>query len=288
MVNETVANQIPSNCVVCGAPIGQLEGGHRRRRYCNNNNACKQAAHRLNKLEKQKEQTRERWAGFAADTQNYLEWLLNSPKYGRDFAEGVVRIIKHEADAINHERDHEWQGMTPDALRAAYHEALMTIAERERKIEKQQARNHKQQVQLEQAQHQLRILNGNLENTHQYAHDLVSDYATLQKRISELEQELTRYREVIDLSNRERLEQQFMAIGSQIGYKSLLVGVSVGVDSWMSFMIEASDEALVKAIASAKFYAENLIGLELDEQLRRANKRIAELEQQQVSLKAVS
>ena len=107
-----------------------------------------------------------------------------------------------------------------------------------------------------------------------------------------MKQELDRYHQIADLSNRERLEQQFMSVGSQIGYKFLLIGVPEGMNGWMNYMRDASDEQLVKAIATARYYAENLIALDLEEQLRKANKRITELErsatQQASVLKAVS
>ncbi len=320
MVNETVVNQVPSNCVVCGAPTEQVGGGHRRRQYCDNNNGCKQKAHRLNKLEQREEQIRERWIGFAPDTQSYLEWLMD--KYGRDFAEGFGRIIKREqelvmpepvltleealqraqwnnytnptsylestgrlflsllqtagaetarqvAEAINHERGQLRQAMQPlitELLQALEGERAQ-VEEQERKIKCQRERIDKQLLQL---------------------HAALDEKKALAARVETLEQEITKYREVADLNNREQLEQQFMAIGFQIGYKSLLVGVAAGVDCWMSFMRDATDEELVKAIVSAKYYAENLIGLELEEQLHRANRRIVELERQQGTLKAVS
>ena len=101
MANE--ATTTPDKCVVCGAPIEQLDGGHRRRRYCDNNNSCKQAAHRIRQEEKRKMEVRERWAGFSEGTQDYLERLLNNPDFGRDFAEGLARIIQHEQQLVTPE-----------------------------------------------------------------------------------------------------------------------------------------------------------------------------------------
>lgn len=400
MANEVTATTLtPDTCVVCGAPIEQLVGGHRRRRYCDNNNACKQAAHRVRQEEKRKREVRERWAGFSTDTQNYLEYLLTSPKFGPDFAEGLARVIKREqelvtpepvltheqalqraqwnnytnptsylgstsrlflsllqtagaetarqvAEAINQERGNEWQAM--QAMRPSIAELQQTIetqtgriAALEQELVNEKAVSSLGEKALEQQHRELgtqfmrvgrslsyRVLP--LSQFTEFESDLydvkagkahweeasyslsvqglmiamvyakqvlVSDTVLKdQQSISSdsmwrMKQELDRYREIADLSSRERLEQQFMAIGSQIGYKWLLCGVDDGVDSWMSYMAQASDEQLVKAVAMALFYAHNLIGLELNEQLRKANRRIQELERatsQQPVLKTIS
>ena len=83
-----------TTCKACGEPLFQLSVGHRRREYCNDN--CKQAAYRRRQEEKRKAQARQRWAGYAAQTQNQLEWLMN--KYGCDFAKMVAGLIDGERE----------------------------------------------------------------------------------------------------------------------------------------------------------------------------------------------
>lgn len=423
MANEATATT-PDTCVVCGKPIEQLDGGHRRRRYCNNNNACKQAAHRVRQEGKRKMEVRKRWSGFATGTQEYLEYLLTSPKFGPEFAEGLARIIKHEqelvmpepvltleearqraqwnnytnptsylestgrlflsllqtagaetarqvAEAINHERGNERQAMRPliAELEQTIETQMVRIAALEQELANEKAASRRGEKMLEQQHRELGVqlmkvgrslsycmlplsqfadvepdlidikagkshwnevsyslsptgLLGALvfarhvaitEQVLKQERDVASEqawharsqqerieddvqittkkYHQVRERLQSVEQKLDRYREIADLSSRERLEQQFMAIGAQIAYKWLLCGVDDGVDSWMSYMAQASDEQLVKAVAMAMHYAENLIGLEQGEQLRKANRRIQELERtasQQPALKTVS
>ena len=415
MANEATT---PDKCVVCGAPIEQLDGGHRRRRYCDNNNSCKQAAHRIRQEEKRKMEVRERWAGFTEGTQDYLERLLNNPNFGRDFAEGLARIIQHEqqlvtpepvlsleqalqraewnnytnatiylgstgrlfvsllqtagaetarqvAEAINHERNNKWQAMQPYVAELKQtietQQAHITTLEQELVSEKTASSAGEKMLERQHRELGAQLLKigralsypllplsyyyGDIEpglcdikagksNWDEASYslsptgllialvfarhivlteqilkqerDIISDQVwrgklqqervegdtqILKERLRCTEMELGRYREVADLSSRERLEQQFMSIGSQIGYKYLLIGVNEGMAEWLSFMAHATDEQLVKVIAAAKYYAENVIGLEQEEQLCKANKRIAELERavsQQRVLKTVS
>lgn len=424
MNEATTTASATDTCVVCGKPIEQQDGGHRRRRYCDNNNACKQAAHRVREEEKRKQEVRERWAGFTEGTQDYLERLLNNPDFGRDFAEGLARIIKHEqqlvapepvlsleqarqhaqwnnytnptsylgssgrlflsllqtsgaetarqvAEAINHERGNERQAMQPYIIELK--QTIETQQERitvvEQELTNEKAASSADEKMLEQQHRELGLqlmkvgrslsypmlpltnyvdLEPDLfdiksgksnwdeasyslsptcllialvfakhvaitEQVLKQERDIASEqawhtrlqqerieddvqittkkYHQVRERLQSVEQKLDRYREIADLSSRERLEQQFMAIGAQIAYKWLLCGVDDGVDSWMSYMAQASDEQLVKAVAMAMHYAENLIGLEQGEQLRKANRRIQELERtasQQPALKTVS
>jgi len=388
MANEATA-ATPDTCVVCGAPLSQVDGGHRRRHYCNNNNACKQAAHRLRQDKKREQEVRERWSGFAPDTQNYLEWLMN--KYGHDFANGFAHIIKREqelvtpepvltleearqrahwnnytnptsylestgrlflsllqkagaetarqvAEAINHERGNERPLIAELEQTIEAQTVRITALEQELTNEKTASSAGEKMLELQHRELGAQFMRVGRDVSYRmlplsqfivvdpdlydikagkahweeasyslspydlalaivYAKQVLLTDTLLKDQQSiasdhtwRMKQELDRYRQVADMSNRERLEQQFMAIGSQIAYKWLLCGVSDGVDSWMSYMTKASDEQLAKAVTMAQFYGDNLIGLEQKEQLRKAHRRIQELERaaSQQSLKTVS
>lgn len=84
----------------CNRPIQQQPGGHRRRRYCDDN--CKQAAYRGRQEAKYQQEVRERWAGFSEPTQNYLEWLLTRRDFGDQFVDGVAKVIRSEVE-------HQWR-----------------------------------------------------------------------------------------------------------------------------------------------------------------------------------
>jgi len=107
----------------------------------------------------------------------------------------------------------------------------------------------------------------------------------LEQQISNLEQQLVRYRQVVDLDDRTHLEQQLLDIGEQIGYRQFipadhLVAVGSGLDFWRSFAAGADDETLVQAVNRARHYAENLVAIDAQMEVNKARRRIAELEHQ--------
>jgi hypothetical protein len=102
-----------------------------------------------------------------------------------------------------------------------------------------------------------------------------------QARLADLEQQLERYRHIVDLDDRRCLEQQLLDIGEQIGYRSFLpadhlVAIGSGLEFWRSFAETADDETLAAAIVRARYYAENLIAIDTQIELRKAQRRIAE------------
>ena len=65
--NETI-------CKVCGRPITQTGRGPRKRQYCSD--ACKERAYRERKAEPERQEWRQRWAGYSQVTQGVLEAIL--------------------------------------------------------------------------------------------------------------------------------------------------------------------------------------------------------------------
>jgi hypothetical protein len=105
------------------------------------------------------------------------------------------------------------------------------------------------------------------------------------QHVAELEQELAKYRQVVDLSDRRRLQQQLYDIGEQIGYRQFipadhLLAVGHGVEYWRAFAENATHEELAQAVVRVKHYAENLLWLDNQDELKRAKQRIRELERQ--------
>ncbi|HLI07050.1 MAG TPA: hypothetical protein VKV40_10835 [Ktedonobacteraceae bacterium] len=107
-------------------------------------------------------------------------------------------------------------------------------------------------------------------------HELVERIATaIVREQQELEQEVTRYRQIVDLSDREKLEWQFYDIGEQIGYRRFipadhLLAVGAGVEYWRAFVESASDADLAAAVVRVRHYAENLIVVEAQMERQRA------------------
>ncbi len=91
-----------------------------------------------------------------------------------------------------------------------------------------------------------------------------SELQQAQARILDIEQQLARYRQICDLSDRERLEQQFLDIGEQIGYRMLITADDVGVvgegsEFWRAFAMGADDDLLARTVVRARHYAKNLV-----------------------------
>lgn len=106
------------------------------------------------------------------------------------------------------------------------------------------------------------------------------------QHVTQLEQELATYRELVDLSDRTRLERQLYDIGSQIGYRQFvpadhLLAVGHGEEFWRAFVLTASDEELATAIVRVKYYAQNLIAIDAQAEVQRLRSRIRELERKQ-------
>jgi hypothetical protein len=107
--------------------------------------------------------------------------------------------------------------------------------------------------------------------------------AIQRERLKESYQELTRYRQIVDLSDRTRMERQLYDVGEQIGYRQFipadhLLAVGHGVEYWRAFAEHASDEELAQAIVRVRHYAENLIAIDAQTEVQRLKGRIKELE----------
>jgi hypothetical protein len=78
-------------------------------------------------------------------------------------------------------------------------------------------------------------------------------------RVTELE--LTRYREVLNLSDRVKLQVELLALGAAVHYRRLLNGntyIAPGESAWCSYVDSESNETLARAIAVARYFYNNL------------------------------
>ncbi len=116
---------------------------------------------------------------------------------------------------------------------AAYQEKLMQAARQTQKLERQV------EVQRER----------------------LGQYYQASSRIAALEQELARYREVLDLSARTKLQTELLALGTALNYRRLLivpVHIEPGQEAWCRYAEGEPDEALAKAILVARHFYANL------------------------------
>ena len=118
----------------------------------------------------------------------------------------------------------------------------------------------------------------NIRHIEQYAIDCSIAEGKAKERIAQLEQELSRYRKIVDLSDRQKMIAQFMLIGEEIGYKPLLsVDVRPGLHAWYAFSQTADNEHLAAAIVAAKNLYKILADLQTTKEVEQLNKIIADL-----------
>lgn len=89
---------------------------------------------------------------------------------------------------------------------------------------------------------------------------------------------------IVSLSKREELEQQLLAIGSLVNYSWLMVTdtlmIQSGEEAWINFMRQADTLRLAEAVTRAKYYQEAIEDVNSRSELRKAQKRITELERE--------
>ncbi len=97
MINDTTQCQYE----LCNRPIQQVPGGHRKRRYCDDN--CKQGAYRLRleraERERKEQAMKERWGDFTPQLQQALEVAMEITSI--DFAGTLADAIRHELNKDN-------------------------------------------------------------------------------------------------------------------------------------------------------------------------------------------
>lgn len=98
--------------------------------------------------------------------------------------------------------------------------------------------------------------------------------------------ELARYRQIVDLSDRQQMIAQFMLIGEEMGYKPLLsVDVRPGPHAWYSFTQSADDELLARGVAAARNYYKILADLQTTKEVEQLHKIITDLRLERNRLK---
>jgi hypothetical protein len=215
-----------TKCLACGGEIIQLGGDHRQRQYCDD--TCRQAAFRKRREEQQRRQCEAKvqtWGNFQPETVSLLAGLL----YGgsEDYARRLTRIIQRE------------QGQDTGVLSQNLAEAREKLAACARHTQK-------------------------LERQVQVQHERLGLYYQASFRVSELEREVARYREVLDLSQRAELQTELLALGAALSYRRLLIvpiSIEPGQAAWCSYVDNEPNETLAKAILVARHFYDNLKAL---------------------------
>jgi hypothetical protein len=134
------------------------------------------------------------------------------------------------------------------------------------------------------AQQRIAELEQELEQTRQgrdQVQQRMAEYvSTTNEKIGQLVSELARYRQIVDLSDRQKMLAQFMLVGEEIGYKSLWsVDVGLGAHAWGTFTQTADDEHLAAAIVAARHVWKQLADLQTTTAVEKQEKIITDLRQ---------
>ena len=248
----------------CGRQI-VVTPGHRPRSYCDDR--CKVAAYRWRQEQAERARhlaaLRAQFGGYDEKTLQLLDAMMQI---------GNAELAQRVAWAINAEAGKQVHTMCEAATRKVF-ELQKRVKELEQELtglrEKQRTRVDK--VKLKAA--------GDLQKVEQARADIRRLY---QATIAHLEQELATYRQMVDLSDRARLERQLYDIGEQIGYRQFipadhLLAVGHGEEFWRAFVLTASDEELAMAVVRVKYYAQNLIEVSAQAEVHRLRSRLREL-----------
>ncbi len=244
----------------CHRPIQQKPGNHRRRLYCSD--SCKQSAFRERVMQRQQEARedamRERWAGLQPHTQEILEAVMQVCSQALHGSE--ENLIKRLATAIRAEQTQPTQELAStypldgDELRQRWATDYLTIT---RSILDTMLRENGPTVA------QLMLVAIDEERRQAIA-------ATQQH--------------ILSLTKREELEQQFLALGSLVNFHWLMVSdtltIQTGEEAYLSFIHSADTLHLIEAVNRLKYYQEAIENVESRSELRKAQQRIKELEQE--------
>ncbi len=229
----------------------QIVKGHRRREYCDD--LCKQAEYRAREDDKEQarleaeriaQETREiedvqQRYGPGLSTQTVM--LLRSiwHRYGTAMLHEVGTALQRETEPLRNVQSLDTA--QHKELKAAYHEALMTIAAREQKIDKLQDRLNKQQAQQQSKQKTIEGLYDEL--AHAQAALARGGTASLA------------------ITNRDVLEARYQALGEALNYRLLIqpVHINPGVESWQAFLQSNPDDDTLREVCNtAEFFYRNL------------------------------
>lgn len=231
--------------------------GHRRRQY--HDEACRQAQHRLVETRRIREQLRQRWSPFMVETQQLLDDLLTVS------GEAWMRRL---VDAMLQECDQAQQPVLTQDERASFQAQWADF---------QPMTRHALEGVLTTRFDALRLL-----TLVTLAIDVERQHATcnsaLEQRNAYLEIALVEYRRIIDLEDREKIEQQFLVMGELLGYRAIpKYRLGAGVDRWQDYRSWTDETTLAEVIRDGK---DILVEEEATRDRAKERSRVREVEQE--------
>ena len=240
----------------------EITSGHRRKQY--HDDACRQAQHRLLEARRIYESLRQVWSPFLPKTQQLLGDLL--AQHGETWTRRSIA-------AITAERSHLGQPSLSEDEQTALRELWADLQPFTRNIlEGLLSRQHETLSLLN-----LVTLAIGEERTHAMCN------SELEQRNAYLEITLAEYRRIIDLEDREKIGQQFMAMGELLGFRALTgYRLGQGIEKWKDYRSWTGERQLSEVM----IYGRELLAQEeavkesaaQKSQLRQAEQRLTEAE----------
>lgn len=206
----------------------EITPGHRRKLY--HDDTCRQAQHRLLAARGTQEILRQMWATYLPETQQALEELLE--EHGEAWTRRVIAAIIDERDQARQPRLSEEERAAIQAHYADFQPFTRNILD----------------ALLREPHDTLSLLNLVLlaigeEQRHANCNSV------LEQRAAYLEIALAEYRRIVDLEDREKTRQQFMAVGQSLGYRAVpKFQVGEGQNHWEDYASWTDDRTLAEVI----------------------------------------
>jgi len=206
--------------------------GHRRKQY--HDEACRQAQHRRLSARKTYAALCQLWAAFLPETQQALQQLLE--EHGEIWTRRIIAAITDELDQAG-------QPSLSEDEQAAFRELWADLQPFTRNIlESLVTQRHGLLALLN-----LITLAIGEERTHAICN------SGLEQRAAYLEIMLAEYRRIIDLSDEEKIRQQFMAVGQLLDYRALpKYQVGAGLDKWEDYRSWTDERTLAEVVIYAR------------------------------------
>lgn len=206
----------------------EITPGHRRKLY--HDDTCRQAQHRRLQARHLYEILSQAWASFLPKTRQFLEGLL--AQHGEVWT-------RHAIVAITDERDQASQPRLSEEERAAIQAHYADFQPFTRNI---------LDALLREPHDTLSLLNLVLLAIGEEQHHANCN-SVLEQRAAYLEIALAEYRRIVDLEDREKTRQQFMAVGQSLGYRAVpKFQVGEGQNHWEDYASWTDDRTLAEVI----------------------------------------
>jgi uncharacterized coiled-coil protein SlyX len=210
----------------------EVQRGHRPKQFHNEN--CRQAQHRLLASRNVRDALRQVWLAWLPETQAFLEDTL--AQYGEMWTRCAIT-------AITAERDQAQQPSITEDERIALQQQWADMQPFTRNILDGLLTSRRDTVSF------LNLITLAIGEERRHA----TCNSALEQRVAYLEITLAEYRQIVDLENREKIEQQFMVMGELLGHRAIpTYGIGLGIEKWQDYRSWTDERTLAEVIRDGK------------------------------------